>query len=113
MESQKFAGTYDSNIGGGGGSCSVTGTTRKSTESIRTSIDGSNELNDDCIGARIVLAAIELGKDSITLVAEVRESVLDVRDRPLRDDLGNNTGEGYSTGSEDSEDGRETHGEGA
>jgi hypothetical protein len=42
----------------------------------------------------------------LTLVTEVVEGVLNVGGGPL----GNSSGEGHGSGSEDSEDGRETHG---
>jgi len=103
----------------------------KTTEGGGTSLDGSDELVDNVVGAAVVHAAIELGNDGVGRLAEDVEGVLDFGDGPLlRVDgpildgpvlhgpvldgillvgLGNGGGEGHSTGSEDSEDGRETH----
>ena len=56
------------------------------------------------------MTIVELGKDGVTLVAEGGHSVLDIGDAPLRNDIWDSPSEGHSTGGEDSEDGKETHG---
>ena len=73
--------------------------------------DGTGKLVDEFRRAFVVLAAVEFGNDGVTVSAEAGESVLDVRGCPLCDHLGDNTGEGHSTGSKDAEDDGETHDE--
>lgn len=106
-----LADTYGGNVGDNASKHSGTETARETAKGSGTNIDGSNELNNNCIGALVVIAVVELGDDSVALAAEDVEGVLDVRDGPLRDDLGDGAGEGHSTGSEDREDSRETHDE--
>ena len=111
MRLWKLAQTYGDNVGDDGNERSGSGTSRKRIEGGSTSVDGSNDFVDNFFGACVVGAAVELGGDSTDLVAEVGDSILDVRNGPLRGNLGHCAGEGHSTGSEDSEDGRETHDE--
>ena len=93
-----------------GSNCRDTKTAGKTTQGSGTNVSGSSQLDDNGIGAGAVRAAVELGDDVIALVAEVSESVLDIQNGPLHDDLGGRISKGHSTGSEDSE-GRETHDE--
>ena len=69
--------------------------------------DGCGKLVDEFSRALVVLAAVEFGNDGVAVSTEAGESVLDVRGGPL----GDNAGEGHSTGSKDAEDGGETHDE--
>ena len=106
-----LANTYGDNVGHDVSKRGCAETARKTANGGGTNVDGSNELNDDCIGALVIIAVVELGNNSVALVAEVGEGVLDVRNPPLRDNVGDGAGEDHGTGSEDSEDGRETHDE--
>ena len=72
-------------------------------------VDGSIELGDDVPGALVVGAAVELWNDGVALVAEGREFIL--HGGPLRNHSWDGAGEGGGTGSDDDEDGRETHDE--
>jgi len=104
--------TYGDNVDNDGSERGGTDkNTSKTVEDVGTNVDGSNEFNDDCLGARVIVAVVELGDDGIALVAKVAERIPYVRNGPFRDDLGDSAGEGHSAGSEDSEDGRETHDE--
>ena len=107
----KFVITHIDNVGdettqiGGGRTAS------KAANSGGTSVDGTDEFGDDLLGAGVVHTVVELGNDGVGRAAEGVEGVLDVGDGPLFNDPGNGSGEGHCTGGEDSEDGRETHGE--
>ena len=111
VKSWKLANTYGGNFGNDVGDRRATKTTSKATEGGGTSVDGNDELNGNRIRALVVVAVVELGNDRVALLAEVGEGLLDVGVGPLGDDLGDSASEGHGTGSEDSEDGRETHGE--
>ena len=71
------------------------------------SVDGGIELGDDVTGALVISAAVELWDYSVALVAEGCEFIL--HGGPLRDHPWDRAGEGGDTGSDDDEDGRETH----
>ena len=88
-----------------GSNCGGTNTAGKTTKGSGTNVNGSSRPKDNGTGPGAVRAAVELWDDGIALVAEVGEN------GPLHDDLGDRASEGHSTGSEDSEDGRETHDE--
>ena len=111
MKPLKLPKTYVDNVGDKRSDRSVVGTARKTAESGSLAVNGRSDVADGTVGALIVLAATEFGSDSIQLVAEVGENVLDVPSVPLRDDLGDGAGQDHRTGGEDSEDGGETHGE--
>ena len=108
-----LANTYGDNVGDGGSDRRGSGTASNTAKGVGIVVDCSNEFADNRVGALVVVAAVELWDDSVALAAEVGEGLLDVRNGPLRDDLGDSAGKGHSTGSEDSEDGRESHDEGA
>ena len=110
MKPRKLPKTYVDNVGDKRSDRSVVGTARKTAKSGSLTVNGRTDVADGTVGARVVLAATELGSDSIQLVAEVGENVLDVPNVPLREDLGDSAGQDHRTGGEDSEDGRETHG---
>ena len=105
------ADTYGDNVANGSSDWRGSGTASNTTKCVGMIVDGSNELNDNRVGALVVIAAIELGNDSVALAAEVGEGLLNVRSGPLRDDFGDSDGECHGTGRKDSEDGRETHDE--
>lgn len=104
--------TYGDNVNDD--SNETTEVTERASETVNvifTIVDDGNELEDNLVGAVIVVAAVELLNDGAALAAEVGPSVLDLAGGPLRDDLWDGTGESHGTSSEDSEDGEETHGE--
>jgi len=83
----------------------------KTTEGRGANTDSNVEVGDDRSRASVVVATGEPGKDGVTRAVEDTEGVLGIGDRPLLNDLGDGAGEGHNTGSEDSEDSRETHDE--
>jgi hypothetical protein len=111
MEPRKLVDTYDDNVSDNVSEREGRKSASETTKGGGTNIDCSNELDDNSVSARVVIAATKLGNNSVALVAEVGEGVLDVGRGPLRDDFGDSAGEGHSTGGEDSKDGGETHDE--
>ena len=89
----------------------VSGVARKRLDGGIARGDGSGKLVDEFSRALVVLAAVEFGNDGVAVSTEAGESILDVSGRPLYDHLGDNAGEGHSTGSKDAEDGGQTHDE--
>lgn len=86
------------------------GSARKTGNVALGSVDDADELASNRSGAVVVVAAIELRKDAVALVAEAGELALHVGG-PLGGDRGGSADEGHGTGGEDSKDGEETHGE--
>ena len=112
MKPRELAATYSDDISNDAGQGEGTDTTINTTKDVRATVDGSNELNDDLVGAIVVVAAVELGRDGVNIVSEGGEGVLDGSNVPLHGGLGNSPSEGHNTGSDDSEDSEETHGAG-
>ena len=102
---RKLAKTYGNHIGCGESDLIVTSAARKRGDGGVAGGDDTNELVDEILRALVILAVAELGNDGPGVFADVAESLLDVRGRPL----GDSTGNGHSTGSKDAEDGGETH----
>jgi len=111
VESRKSAITYDDYVSDCVSNHEGAKTTSKATNEGVTVVDGDDELGANESGARVVVAVVELENGGVALVVEVVEGVLDFGIGPLRNDVGYSAGEGHSTGSEDSKDGREAHDE--
>jgi hypothetical protein len=101
----ELAATYGENASDGVSDIAVTSAASKRADGVLSIVDGVNELEGNLVGAIVILAVVELRDDSVAFTAEVVEGVLDVSGGPLGDD----TGGGHGTGSEDSEGGREAH----
>jgi hypothetical protein len=103
--------TYGNNIGNDVSETDGSKADIKTTKAGCALVDCDTKLERNRIGAIVVVAVVELRKDIVTLAAEGGDGILDVCGGPLRNNLRDSAGEGHSTGSDDSEDGRETHGE--
>ena len=108
---RKLAITHDNNVSDEANQRGGSKTTSKTIKGGGTNVDCSGELDDGVLGAGVVVAIVELGNDYVDRAGEDLEDVLDLGDGSLADDIRDSAGEGHSTGGEDSEDGRETHGE--
>ena len=111
VELWKLANTYRDDFDDDISNRKVSETTGMVADGVGADVDGSDNLGGDLLGALVVPAAAERGDDAVAVVVEGIEGVHDVAVRPLRNDLGDGTGEGHDTSGEDGEDGGETHGE--
>ena len=111
VKPRNVADTYSNNGNDSVGERQGTKPARNTTKGAGTSANGNFQLGDDFSSTADVVAAIELGKDSVASAAEGVEGGRDIGVGPLLDDFRNSAGEGHDTSSEDGEDGRETHDE--
>lgn len=107
----KLANTYGDNANDEGSISETASTASNATKGGSTSADGNIEVGDDGSSASVIRASAQTGEDSAARAAEDVEGVIDGGFVPLRNDVGDNAGEGHSTGSEDSKDGGKTHDE--
>ena len=84
---------------------------KKLLEGGIAAVDGTSKLIRELNIAVVIRGGLKLGENGIAAFAEADESGRDVRDGPLHGDLGDSTGKSNSTGSQDTEDDGETHGE--
>lgn len=131
VRSKNLATTYIDNASDGASEIAVTAAASNTANFVLAIVDDGSDLEDKLLGAIIVPAVTDLGNDSVALVAEGGEGVLDVgvglivgwgcgliggRGGGLIGSWGvglivswDGSGEGHSTGSDNSEDGREAH----
>ena len=125
----KFADTYGHKINHSRGVVIVTAPVGNGLDDVAAVVEGSGQVVDGLSGAVVAHAIVKLAKGGTGLLVEVVESRRDVRVAGLlvgvvgsvrdvhvagsvRDGIDrDSSGEGNSAGSEDTEDGGETHGD--
>lgn len=83
--------------------------TAKSAKRAGANVDGGDHLDENGVGAGVVVATVESRQDGFALIIEGVESIDSVGGASFRDDFGDGTGEGHGASGEDHESNDETH----